>query len=166
MFAAFVLAVAMTPMQPGFHQTLLCNHGRVTIDVGDAHPSTLPHAVLVTTTVSLGAKPARTQAVREADAAGNIYAHGYIVGGGFKSFPKQLLLPASPPQPGQVSSYSNVSGDSIEKRFEGRHGAGYVFSDYFGGHKLNSVTYEPSVGVVEARFNALLPDGGDLVCRP
>jgi hypothetical protein len=164
--AALMLALVMTPMNPGFHQTLLCNHGRVTIDVADAHPNTVPHGVLVTTTVSVGAKPLRTQAVREADAAGNIYARGYIVNGGFKSVPKQLLLPASPPQPGEMSSYSNVSGDTIEKRFEGRSGAGYIFSDYYAGRKLNSVTYVPSIGVKEIRFYALLPDGSDLVCRP
>jgi hypothetical protein len=164
--AALMLALTMTPMNPGFHQTLLCNHGRVTIDVADAHPAAVPHGVLVTTTVSVGTRPARTQAIREADAAGNIYARGYVVDSGFKGFPKQLLLPAVPPQPGQVSSYSSISGDTIEKRYEGRSGAGYVFSDYYGGRKLNSVTYVPSIGVTEARFNALLPDGSDLVCRP
>jgi hypothetical protein len=162
--AAFAFAL-LTPMAPGFHQHLPCNRGYVAIDVAAAAAGVEPGAVVVTTTISLGSVATKTRALRVADRRGNIYALGYVAGGAPKRFPKRLLLPASPPAAGERSGYFSVRGVVIEKRFDGVNSGGYVFSDYLSGHKLNSVTYVPSVGIVAARFFGMPPDGSDLVCR-
>ena len=163
----------MTPMDPGINQRLQCNHGNIAIGVTAADPRVAPHAVVVTTIITVGAVATKTSSVRTVDGQGNIYALGYVTGGAVTRFPKRLLLPASPPAAGERSGYFNVSGISIEKRFEGtktlgaqaRPASGYVFSDYLSGRKLNAVTYVPFVGIADARFFGLLPDGSDLICR-
>jgi len=159
-------AAQMTPMVPGFHQHLQCDRGYVAVDVAGAGIAAEPHAVVVTTTLALGTVATKTRALRVADAQGNIYALGYVGAGGEpKRFRKRLLLPASPPVAGERSEYFNVRGTLIEKRFEGMKSGGYVFSDYLSGHKRNSVTYVPAIGITGARFFGMPPDGSDLVCR-
>ncbi len=156
----------VTPMVPGFHQRVPCDRGYVAVEVATADPRIAAHVSLVTTTIAVGRTPAKTRALRAVDARGNIYAFGYVIGAAVKRFPARLLFPASPPAPGERSSYFTLSGLVIEKRFEGTKAGGYVFSDYLAGRKLNTVTYIPAVGIAAARFFGLLPDGRDLVCAP
>jgi hypothetical protein len=159
-------AAQLTPMAPGFHQHLQCDRGYVAIDVAGADLSAEPGAVVVTTSLSLGKVAIKTRALRVADGLGNIYALGYVgADGAPKRFPKRLLLPATPLAAGERSRYFNVRGTLIDKRFEGRRAGGYVFSDYLAGHRLNRVTYVPGIGLTNARFFGLPPDGGDLACR-
>jgi hypothetical protein len=159
-------SAAMTPMNPGFHQLLKCNQGYVTLDVAPADPHTDPHAVLVTTALAIGPSLTKTTAIRSVDSQGNIYALGYIIGVGVvKRFPRRLLLPAAPPRAGEATSYFNITGTVIEKRFEGTKSGGFVFSDYVSGRKLNSVVYAPGIGLREARFLGMAPGGGDMVCH-
>ncbi len=166
----------LTPMNAGFHQLLHCNtQGYVTVDVAPGDPKIAPNAMLVTTAVAIGPSMTKTQAYRAADAAGNIYAYGYLLQPGvIKRFPKALLLPAVPPAAGQRSTYHGISGAQIEKRFEGMrattdaHGAkadGFAFSDYFNGRKLNTVIYLPGIGVAELTFFGVLPNNADLSCH-
>jgi hypothetical protein len=176
--AAFVLSGALllgmagscaagplTPLEPGFHQTLQCDHGTMSVDVAAGTPA-MGRAVRVTTALTFAGSTVKTTALREVDGAGNIYALGYVLAQGvIKRFPRRLLLPANPPKPGEVNSYFNVTGVTIQKRYEGRHAGGYVFSDFIGNHKLNAATYVPSVGITEARFFGLLANNGDLICR-
>ena len=91
-----------------------------------------------------------------------------------KRFPKRLLLPAVPPAAGQRSTYYNISGAQIEKRFDGMqattdaHGAkakGFAFSDYVGGHRLNTVVYLPALGVADLTYYGVLPNNADLNCH-
>jgi len=164
---------ALTPMGPGFHQYLKCNGGYVTLDVApDSRVE--PHAALITTTIAVGPQLVKTKTLRVVDGQGNIYSLGYDLDGAIKRFPKRLLLPAAPPAAGERSSYFNISGVQIEKRFEGtkqttdeqkRSMTGYVFSDYLNGQKLNTVVYVPSTGLTEARFFALSGGGNDFVCQ-
>jgi hypothetical protein len=167
-------AAQLTPMEPGFHQHLQCTKGYVDIDVAaDAHDGA--HAVLFTTTISVGDKATTTTTIRTVDGQGNIFSVGYVIAAGVvKRFPKRLLLPATPPAAGERSAYYSVKGIVVEKRFEGttathdaqgRPATGYFFADYVGGNKLNLVTYVPSIGIVGARFFALMPDHSDFVCR-
>lgn len=159
-------AAQLTPMPPGFHQHLQCDRGYVAIDVAGAALAGEPRAVVVTTTLSLGKVATKTRALRVADGRGNIYALGYVgTDGAPKRFPKRLLLPATPVAAGERSGYFNVRGTLIEKRFEGVEAGGYVFSDYVSGHRLNSVTYVPGIGLTGARFFGMPPDGSDLACR-
>jgi hypothetical protein len=164
---------ALTPMGPGFHQYLKCNGGYVTLDVA-ADSRVEQHAALITTTIAVGPQMTKTRTLRVVDGQGNIYSLGYDIDGAIKRFPKRLLLPAAPPPAGERSSYFNISGAQIEKRFEGtksttdeqqRPMTGYVFSDYLNGQKLNTVVYVPSVGLTEARFFALNGGGNDFVCQ-
>jgi len=166
-------AGALTPMGPGFHQYLKCNGGYVTLDVA-ADSRIEPHSALITTTIAVGPQLTKTSTLRIVDGQGNIYSLGYVLDGAVKRFPKRLLLPAAPPRTGERSSYFNISGAQIEKRFEGtrrttdeqrRPMTGYAFSDYLNGQKLNTVVYVPSVGLTEARFFALSGGGSDLVCQ-
>jgi len=164
----------LTPLTSGFHQLLKCNGGYVTIDVAPADPSIAPHASLVTTAIAVGPALTRTKAARIVDGQGNIYALGYeIAPGAFKRFPQRLLLPAAPPQAGERSTYFNIGGVAIEKHFDGpaatrdaraRPAAGFAFSDYLSGHKLNTVVYVPAIGITEARFFGVA-GGHDLICR-
>lgn len=174
--AAVAAGTALTPMSPGFHQLLKCTpQGYVTIDVAAADPKAAPHASIVTTAIAVGAALTKTIAVREADDQGNIYALGYVLQPGVvKRFARRLLLPAAPPAAGQSSTYFNISGIVIDKRFEGtqstRDGAGrpatgYLFSDYLTGRKLNAIVYVPGTGVTEARFFGAGGSGTDVVCR-
>ena len=165
----------MTPMTPGFHQLLKCNGGYVTVDVAAPDPKVDAHADLVTTAVARGPALTKTQALRAADDQGNIYTYGYVLAPNVvKRFAKQLLLPAVPPPAGQHGTYSNIGGTPIDKHFEGTKpatdlrasGDGHAFSDYAGGHKLNTVIYVPAQGISELRFYGVLPNKGDLVCRP
>ena len=95
-------AEALTPMNPGFHQTLACDGGgSIDIRVATTRLELAPEATLVSTTLSLGGSRVKTDALRSADASGNIYAIGYAFPQFVKRFPKRLLLPASPPPPGQ-----------------------------------------------------------------
>jgi hypothetical protein len=159
-------AAQLTPMTPGFHQHLQCDRGYVAINVSNAGVSAEPRAVVVTTTLSLGKVAIKTRALRVADAQGKIYALGYVGSNGApKRFPKRLLLPATPLAAGERSRYFNVRGTLIEKRFEGMKSGGYVFSDYLSGRRLNRVTYVPGIGLTNARFFGLPPDGSDLACR-
>ena len=163
----------MTPMHPGFHQLLKCNGGYVTIDVAPANPHVAADAMVVTTAIASGPSLNKTQAVRELDHRGAIFAIGYLTGSAFKRFPRRLLLPADPPRPGERSEYFNISGTVIEKRFdgaaptrdaEGKPASGWAFSDYLSGHKLNTIIYLPPVGITEARFYGL-SGAKDTVCR-
>jgi hypothetical protein len=172
--AAGAAGVPIMPMSPGFAERLQCGRGSVAVDVTRADPRIAPRAVVVTTTIAIGSVATKTRSVRTVDGQGNIYSLGYVAGDALKAFPKRLLLPASPPAAGARSSYYNVSGIVIAKRFEGAKAAldahgrpltGYVFSDYLSGRKLNAVTYVPSIGIAEARFFGMLPDGSDLTCR-
>jgi len=172
--AANAGASPLTPMNAGFHQRLECNGGHVDIAVLPGHPKLAPNTTAVMTTLSLGDAQIKTTALRSVDAAGNIYAYGYAMPGFVKRFHKQLLLPASPPAAGSHTTYFNVSGVKITKRYEGMYGpfgapaptqGGYVFSDYLNGHKLNTVTYIPAVGVTNAAFIGLRPDHTDLICH-
>ena len=163
-------AEALTPMRPGFVQTLHCNGGSVRIAVATQRSPLAPEATVVTTTLKLGDTTAVTRALRTMDARGNIYALGYAMPSFVKRFHKTLLLPASPPRPGSVTSYFNLSGLSVRKRFIGTKAAGtsatgYVFADDLRGHNLNTVTYVPSIGIATATFTGLKADRSDLVCR-
>jgi hypothetical protein len=164
-------AEALTPMNPGFEQTLRCNGGSVRIAVATQRNSLAPEATVVTTTLKLGDTTAVTRALRTMDAHGNIYAFGYAMPSFVKRFHKTLLLPSSPPRPGSATSYFNVSGFTVRKQFIGTRTAGtngstgYVFADDLRGHKLNTVTYVPSIGIATATFIGLKTDRSDLVCR-
>ena len=167
-------AVPMTPMTPGFHQHLQCNGGYVLTEIAAADPKIEPNAELITTTIAFGPQLTKTRTVRSVDGQGNIYGIGYVIGAGmFKRFPKQLLLPASP-APGEHSGYFNITGATIDKRFEGTQATtdaqkraltGYAFSDYLKGRKLNTVVYVPGFGIAEARFFSLQGPKGDLICH-
>jgi hypothetical protein len=162
-------------MSPGFHQLLKCTpQGYVSIDVAPADPKIAPHASIVTTSIAVGPSMNKTVAVREADGQGNIYALGYVLQPGVvKRFARRLLLPAAPPAAGERSTYFNISGIVIDKRFEGtqsthdgagRPATGYAFSDYFSGRKVNAIVYVPGTGVTEASFFGAA--GSDaVVCR-
>jgi hypothetical protein len=164
-------AEALTPMSPGFAQTLHCNGGSIRIAVATQRNPLAPEATVVTTTLTLGDTTVVTRALRTMDARGNIYALGYAMRSFVKRFYKTLLLPASPPRPGSVTSYFNVSGLTVRKHFIGTKTAGatgatgYVFADDLRGHNLNTITYVPSIGVATATFSALKADRSDLVCR-
>ncbi len=168
-------AAPMTPLALGFHQLLKCNGGYLTVDVGPVEPhEAAPPAVLVTTAIAVGPALNKTQAVREVEHDGSITSLGYMTDKGFKRFPKRVLLPAAPPKDGQRSEYFNITGDMIEKRYDGtvptrdasgKLATGYAFSDYVKDHKLNTVVYLPPFGITEARFYGLA-NGQDLVCRP
>ena len=172
--AAGAAAVPITPMTPGFHQHLQCNGGYVLTEVAAADPKIEPNAQLITTTIALGPQLTKTRTVRSVDGQGNIYGIGYLIATGvFKRFPKQLLLPANP-APGEHSGYFNITGATIDKRFEGTRATtdaekrpltGFAFSDYLNGHKLNTVVYVPGFGIADARFYSLQGPKNDLVCH-
>ncbi len=166
-------AIPMTPLAVGFHQTIKCNGGYLTIDVGpmERHEAA-PPAVLVTTAIAVGPELNRTRAVREVEHDGSITSLGYITDKGFRRYPKRVLLPAAPPKGGEVSQYFNITGDLIEKQYDGpaptrdangQPATGYAFSDHIKGHKLNTVVYLPTLGIAEARFYGI-NGGKDLVC--
>jgi hypothetical protein len=167
-------AASLTPMQPGFHQLLKCNGGYVTIDVAALNRHDVaPPAVQVTTSIAVGSILVKTPAIREVEHDGSITSLGYLTDKGFKRFPKRVLLPAVPVKAGERSEYFNITGDVIEKRYDGlaqtrdaggKPVSGYAFSDHIKGHKLNTVVYWPPLGVAEARFYAIA-NGADLVCR-
>jgi hypothetical protein len=167
-------AAPMTPMTPGFHQHLQCNGGYVLTEVALADPKLAPNAELITTTIAAGPQLTKTQTLRSVDGQGNIYDLGYVVGAGVvKRFPKQLLLPANP-GPGTHNGYFNITGATIDKRFEGtrptkdaqgRALMGFVFSDYLANRRLNTVVYVPGFGITETRFYSLQGPSADLVCK-
>jgi hypothetical protein len=167
-------ALPMTPMTPGFHQHLQCNGGYVLTQVTAADPKIEPNAELITTTIAVGPQLTKTKTVRSVDGQGNIYGIGYVIDAGvFKRFPRQLLLPAKP-APGEHSGYSNITGATIDKRFDGTKTTtdaaghaltGFAFSDYLGGQKLNTVVYVPGFGIAEARFLSLQGPKNDLICH-
>jgi hypothetical protein len=168
-------AVPMTPLHEGFHQLLKCNGGYLTVDVGpvERHDAA-PPAVMVATAIAVGPALNKTRAIREVEHDGSITSLGYMTDKGFKRFPKRVLLPAAPPKAGEVSQYFNITGDMIEKRYDGpaqgrdgrgKPAPGFAFSDYVKGHKLNTIVYVPDFGISEARFYGLA-NGQDLVCRP
>jgi hypothetical protein len=164
----------MTPMTPGFHQHLQCNGGYVLTEVAAADPKLAPNAELITTTIAAGPQLTKTKTLRTVDGQGNIYDLGYVIQTGVvKRFPKQLLLPANP-APGTHSSYFNITGATIDKRFEGTRSTrdaqgraltGFVFSDFLGNRRVNTVVYVPGFGITETRFYSLQSPSGDLVCK-
>ena len=81
------------------------------------------------------------------------------------------MLPAAPPAPGEHSTYFNISGVVIDKRFEGtrpsrdsggRPATGYALSDYLNGHRFSTIVYVPGTGITEVHF---FTGDGDVVCR-
>lgn len=167
----------LTPMNPGFHQLLTCTpQGYVTIDVAAPDPKVDAHAMLVTTAIAFGPQLAKTIALRESDGRGDVYALGYILQPGVtKRFPRRLLLPAAPPAAGERSTYFNISGVVIDKRYDGprpardaggRPATGYAFSDELNGRRTDTIVYVPGTGVTEARFYGAGGSGGDVVCHP
>jgi hypothetical protein len=168
-------AAPMTPMTIGFHQHLACNGGYVLTEVSAPDPKTSTGgAELVTTTIAVGPQLTTTKTLRSVDGQGNIYGMGYVIQTGVvKRFPKQLLLPAHPAA-GQHTSYSNITGATIEKRFDGTRATkdarghaltGYAFSDFIGSRKVNTAVYVPGFGLTELRFANLQSPSADLVCR-
>lgn len=109
-------AAALTPMEPGFRQTLHCNGGNIEIALETKRNPLAPRVTVVTTTLSVGGAKIVTNALRTMDAQGNIYALGYALPGFVKTFRKMLLLPASPPAAGSVTSYYNVGEVLAYKR--------------------------------------------------
>jgi hypothetical protein len=163
----------MTPMTPGFHQHLQCNGGYVLTEVAPADPKMAPNAELVTTTIAAGPQLTKTETLRSVDGQGNIYDLGYVQTGVVKRLPKQLLLPANP-APGTHFGYLNITGATIDKRFEGTRPTknaeghalmGFVFSDYLANRRVNTVVYVPGFGITETRFYSLQSPSGDLVCK-
>jgi hypothetical protein len=174
MVSPAVAAGPMTPMTPGFHQHLQCNGGYVLTEVAPADPKMAENAELITTTIAAGPQLTKTKTLRSVDGQGNIYDLGYIIQtGAVKRFPKQLLLPANP-APGTHNAYFNITGATIEKRFEGTRPTkdaqghaftGFVFSDYLANRRVNTVVYVPGFGITETRFYSLQSPSGDLVCK-
>ena len=146
----------------------------MTIDVAAADPHLAAHAEVVTTAIAAGPALSRTKAVRELDHRNDIFAIGYVIDNNvLKRFPRRLLLPAAPPKAGEHTTYFNITGTIIEKRFDGtqpvrnpqgREATGYAFSDYLTGQR-NTIVYLPALGVASARFYNLKGTGNDLICQ-